>query len=98
MVKNRARVEGSICEAYLALEASYFASYYFESDVQRKSTMKKRNEFSGGVNYTSSTLSVFKQIGGPAGICVNKWLDGAQQKAAHFYVLMNCDEVLPILE
>ena len=30
-VWNKARVEASICEAYLAEEASTFASYYFPS-------------------------------------------------------------------
>jgi len=33
MIKNKTRVEGSICEAYLVQETSHFCSYYFESHV-----------------------------------------------------------------
>ncbi|XP_038680928.1 uncharacterized protein LOC119981859 [Tripterygium wilfordii] len=37
-VKNKARVEGSICEAYIVEETSSFASYYFEPHVSSRRT------------------------------------------------------------
>ena len=38
-VYNKARVDSSICNAYLVEEASNFCSYYFESHVHKDSGM-----------------------------------------------------------
>jgi hypothetical protein len=43
-VKNKARVERSICNAYLVEESSNFFSYYFGPDVQMRHTNVARNE------------------------------------------------------
>jgi len=45
MVNNKAHVEGSVCEAYLYMEATYFFSYYFESHVPSMRTRCRRNEY-----------------------------------------------------
>ena len=37
-VKNKAQVEGSICDAYISKETSNFCSYYFEIYVQSRRT------------------------------------------------------------
>ena len=71
MVNNKARAEGSICEAYLIQEVGYFASYYFEPDVQSRRTRSKRNEFNEAFIYQNPhTRSVFNQPGQPAGKCI----------------------------
>jgi hypothetical protein len=43
-VKIKARVVGSICNAYLIEEASTFFSYYFDSHVQTRHACVARNE------------------------------------------------------
>jgi hypothetical protein len=43
-VKNKASVEGSICNAYLVEEVSTFFSYYFDSHVQTRHIRVARNE------------------------------------------------------
>ncbi|KAL1321193.1 hypothetical protein AAHE18_14G110700 [Arachis hypogaea] len=59
-VKNRARVEGSICQAYLARETSSYCSYYFESHIMSKRTRLNQND-DGGVSSSEPTLSIFDQ-------------------------------------
>ena len=41
-MKNKARVEGSICNAYLVEEASLFCSYYFEEHVHTRHRRHRR--------------------------------------------------------
>jgi hypothetical protein len=43
-VKNKTRVEGSICNAYLVEEVSAIFSYYFDSHVQTWHIRVARNE------------------------------------------------------
>ncbi|KAL6523053.1 hypothetical protein OROMI_031401 [Orobanche minor] len=43
-VKNKARVEGSIANAFLMDEASMFCSYYFEEHVRTKARSVPRND------------------------------------------------------
>ena len=47
MIKNRVKVERSICQAYISKETSYFCSYYFESHVQSRRTRVGRNDDGG---------------------------------------------------
>ena len=46
-VKNRAKVEGSICQAYISKETSNFCSYYFELHVQSRRTRVGQNDNGG---------------------------------------------------
>ncbi|KAJ8755630.1 hypothetical protein K2173_022225 [Erythroxylum novogranatense] len=46
-VKNKARVEGSICNAYLVEEASTFCGYYFEPHVNTRARKVPRNDDGG---------------------------------------------------
>lgn len=48
-VKNKSRVEGSICEAYLVEETSIFCSHYFEICVGSKSTRVEPNDDGGEI-------------------------------------------------
>jgi len=98
MVKNKARPEGSICEAYLGLETSHFVSYYFGSHVPSMRTRSKRNEFQLESEIPPRTLSVFNLQGCPAGKAGKRYLAPQEVKAAHLDVLLNCNEVQPYLE
>ena len=58
-IKNKARVEGSICASYLHRETTYFCSHYFNNFML--SPHNWRNEVEGQRDV--STLSVFQQQG-----------------------------------
>ncbi|CAH9127397.1 unnamed protein product [Cuscuta epithymum] len=97
-VKNKARVEGSICEAYLIEEATNFASYYFESHVESWRTKVGRNLDDGGIDVSvQPTLSVFNRPGRGLGATRSRYLNSKEFFAAHQHVLLNCAEVKPYL-
>lgn len=97
MVKNRARVEGSICEAYLCQETSHFISYYFESHVQSLRNRVGRND-DGGQDEGRQILSIFNHHGRSAGACKSRYLTDRELRAAHLHILLNCEEVQPYIE
>jgi hypothetical protein len=84
MATNRARVEGSICEAYLAKETSQFLKYYFSTEGDGMEA-----------GHSSTSLSIFKVDGRPSGKCKVRHLTEEEYNAAHLHVLMNCQEVGP---
>ena len=96
-VGNKARVEGSICEAYLTEEIAHFCQYYFDSHVPSCSTRVGRNANWSG-EPSESTLSIFNQQGRPSGKCDSRYLTDNELAAATLYVLLNCDEVGPYLK
>ena len=98
MVKNKSRVEGSICEAYLCQETSHFCSYYFESHVQSMRTNVGRNDDGGVDDIVRPTLSIFNYSGRSAGTCKSRYLNDKELAAAHLHVLLNCEEVQPYIE
>nr|GMD57563.1 uncharacterized protein LOC109173559 [Ipomoea batatas] len=97
-VKNKSRVEGSICEAFIIEETTTFASYYFESHVQSRHTRIGRNLDDGGVNNAIPyTLSVFNLPGRLMGASNKRYMEEKEADAAHQHILLNCKEVQPIL-
>ncbi|PKU65335.1 hypothetical protein MA16_Dca001225 [Dendrobium catenatum] len=90
--KNKARPEGSICEAYLTYETTQFCSYYFE-------TISQSGESSTSQNVgKSSNISVFSGIGEPLGASTVRYLTDKEMTVITLYILLNCDEVEPYLE
>ena len=85
-VKNKAHVEGSICQAYLAQEFTIFAEHYFESNVSCKSRRLARND-EGASEHTDEKLSIFNYPGRAFGRPKVKWLTEQECHAAHSYVL-----------
>ena len=61
-VKNRAKVEGSIGQAYISKETSNFCLYYFQPHVQFRRTRVSQND-DGGESSIEPTLSIFNQPG-----------------------------------
>jgi hypothetical protein len=93
-VKNKARVEGSICQAYLAKEFAQFTSFYFPDDDE-----DVRSSDGGEDMNMSETLTIFrKREGIPCGRCTRRDLTDQELKAAHLHVLLNCAEVNPFYE
>nr|GMD07948.1 uncharacterized protein LOC109179592 [Ipomoea batatas] len=99
-VKNKAKVEGSISNAYLVEEASSFCSYYFEDHVSTKHIIVPRN--ADGSEYIvdehEETLSIFKYSGRAFGKAKVRYMTDEEYKAAQTYVLLNCSEVEPFIE
>ena len=96
-IRQKARVEGSICKSYLEEEASFFFSHYFSDHVNLSFVTVPRNEVVVEQDSSETMLSIFKQHGRPAGKCVEIWLDDRDHHVAHTYVLLNCAEVAPFV-
>ena len=96
-MKNKATVEGSICNAYLVEEASLFFSYYFEEHVHTRHRRVSRNNDVCGENWDENeqTLSIFKYHGRAFGQATSRQLSMEEFHAAHAYILLNCSEVDP---
>ncbi|XP_059306394.1 uncharacterized protein LOC132057810 [Lycium ferocissimum] len=97
--KNKNRVEGSICNAYLVEEASSFCAHYFKSHILARHKKVPRNSDDGGLERTiPECFYVFKHAG--KGFCKKKKrkLDDKEYHAARTYILLNCDEVKPYIK
>ncbi|XP_074356714.1 uncharacterized protein LOC141696477 [Apium graveolens] len=97
-VKNKAQVEGSICNAFLVEEASTFCSHYFKQHVQTKHRKVPRNDSSGGGESFGGNISIFSHPGRSHGSVITRYLDDREYMAAHNYILFNCPEVAPYTE
>ncbi|KAJ9135261.1 hypothetical protein P3X46_032467 [Hevea brasiliensis] len=96
-VKNKARVEGSICEAYLIQETSTFTSYYFQPHVQTRLNKVSRNDDGDAVDAPDGCLPMFLHPGRPAGKMTERYFSDDEWDAARLYVLLNCEEVQPFV-
>ena len=97
-VKNKARVEGSIREAYLTQEIAYFSSHYFGPQVKSSRTRVRRNDWGVVNDDREPSLSVFNLPGRTSGKCKERWLNDKELAAAQLHVLLNCEAVKPIIE
>ncbi|XP_038687502.1 uncharacterized protein LOC119986883 [Tripterygium wilfordii] len=97
-VKNKSRVEGSICEAYIVEETSTFASYYFEPHVTSRRTRVPRNDEGGTFNPEFPTISIFNQPGRLVGEAGRHYLTDKEYDAATLYMFLNCDIVQPFIK
>ncbi|GKC35029.1 transposon, En/Spm-like protein [Tanacetum coccineum] len=95
--RNKACIEGSICEAYLIQETSNFCSLYFESHVQTKLNRVPRND-DGGYVGQNNKLNIFNYPCRPSGKATERLLDDNEYKAAQRYVLLNCEEIVPFVK
>nr|GMD39268.1 uncharacterized protein LOC109190933 [Ipomoea batatas] len=97
-MKNKRYVEGSIADAYMLEESTHFASFYFDDDVHSRRTRIGRNLNDGGIDPNLPiTLSIFNRPGRLMGRRTTRYLSAEKRFAAHQYVLLNCEEVQPIL-
>ena len=91
-VRNRARVEGSIAEAYSSDEISRFMSDYFPDDVLTNASRVPRHD-DGGEIELNGRLSVFGLPGRAYGSVKRLFLSAEHLHAAHTYILVNCPEM-----
>jgi len=97
-VGNLARVEGSICAFYLHREVTYFCSHYFESDSLLSNTTLRNDPRVSSKEDDESTFSILKKCGRPSGSNKHYYLSDDEFRFVHVHILINCNEVKPILE
>lgn len=95
-VRNKARPEGSIAEAYINNECLTFCSMYL-SGVETKFNREERN-YDGGQEQQPGRLSVFSQNVRPLGSTVYTTLTLTDLAKAHWYILNNCNEIVLYLK
>ncbi|XP_028790871.1 uncharacterized protein LOC114746759 [Neltuma alba] len=78
-VRNKARVEASICEAYIIEETTVFCSHYFESGVPPRIRRPIRNDDGGESDVPA--ISIFNYRGKPSGECKSRFLEDEEAEA-----------------
>ncbi|XP_073026698.1 uncharacterized protein [Primulina eburnea] len=97
-VRNKARVEGSICNAYLVKEAVIFCHHYFSDSTGSKTRKTRKAHESTYVDTNDSELlSIFLNRGKKIGATKSRWLTNEEYHAVSTYVLHNCNEIKPFL-
>ncbi|RDY09534.1 hypothetical protein CR513_06091, partial [Mucuna pruriens] len=86
-VKNKARVEASICEAYLVEETSTFASFYYPDKIETRRTRIPRNVDSGEGSSSTPLISIFNYPGRLGGKAITYFLGQVDLEATHLYIL-----------
>lgn len=88
-IGNKARVEGSICNAYLLQEISNFCSTYFEDHIE---TRTKSLNLTSTQQVDTNLPELFRDHKGkPSGKCQSRYLDSEEYERAHKYILSNCE-------
>ena len=95
-VKNKAQVEGSICEAYIVEEMSYFANHFFNDNLSAQRMKFGRNE--EWIDPNLVPFSIFNYSGRGHGPCKERYLDDNEYRAAQTYILRNCEEAQEIYQ
>ncbi|KAL3639371.1 THO complex subunit 7 [Castilleja foliolosa] len=92
-VRNKARPEGSVAEAYISKECLTFCSMYLKGIETRF----KRDDRNNDMEFDDS-LSIFAQKCRPVGATTFVNLYAEDFKSITWFVLQNCDEVEPFLK
>lgn len=92
-MRNKARPEGSIAEAYVDAECLTFCSMHLE-DIETRFNRQERN-FDRCPGQQRTGLAVFNQNVRPIGARIYEWCHPQDLERAHYTVLNNCDETLP---
>ncbi|CAI0559000.1 unnamed protein product [Linum tenue] len=92
-VRNRAHPEGSIAEAYLVDECLTFCSMYLDGIETQFNALERNFDIE-----VDGKLSVFSSKLRPLGHGKPVTMSVEDLDMVHWYVLSNCEEVLPYLE
>ncbi|XP_073133636.1 uncharacterized protein [Henckelia pumila] len=92
-VRNKARVEGSICNAYLVSEASIFCEHYFGDSIQTRQRKTRRQQQNLVNEIGSELFSIFTVRGRHIGGRKPRWLSNEEYHVVATYVLLNCVEL-----
>lgn len=97
-VRNKAQVEGFICNAYLVEEASSFCSHYFEPHVYTRHRKVPRND-DGGTREKDEhdgNLSIFTYPGKAFGRCKTKIYDWRRTWCSSYLCFIKLPRGTPI--
>lgn len=97
-VKNRARPEGSIVEAYILKECLTFCSMYFLGTETKFTQREQNDDKSRDPRYQKGKISVFAQSARPVDAKIVRPLSVAEREKINWFVFTNCEEVKPYLE
>jgi hypothetical protein len=92
-VRNKARVEGSIVEAYLVEEATNFLSLYFKPNARSVRNKVPRYDDSASTFEAKCNLEIFKIPGRCMSPQGTRELTTEEYKAAFLYILTNIPEM-----
>ena len=95
-MRNKARPEGSIAEAYTINEALTFCSMYLRGIETRFSRVERNDD--NREEQACGRLSIFSQQARPIGGRQLMQLSKEELEKAHWYVINNCHELQPYLE
>ncbi|XP_065848265.1 uncharacterized protein [Euphorbia lathyris] len=96
-VRNKAKPEGSIAEAYIAYECLTFCSRYLVG-IETIFSQRPRNDDKMHENNSDATLAIFRKAGRPLGKGDVHLLTDDLWYKVHLYILNNCEEVWPYAE
>ncbi|KAL3618470.1 hypothetical protein CASFOL_037552 [Castilleja foliolosa] len=92
-VRNKARPEGSVAEAYIAKECLTFCSMYLKGIETRFNRDDRNNDIE-----LDDSLPIFSQKCRPVGSTTYMNLSVEELKALTWFVFQNCEEVEPFLK
>ncbi|KAL3644293.1 hypothetical protein CASFOL_012225 [Castilleja foliolosa] len=92
-VRNKARPEGSVAEAYIAKECLTFCSMYLKGIENRFNRDDRNNDIE-----LEDSLPIFSQKCRPVGSTTYLNLSVEELKPLTWFVFQNCEEVEPFLE
>ena len=95
-MRNKARPEGSIAEAYTVNEALMFCSMYLRGIETRFSRVERNDD--DREKQARGHLPIFSQQARPIGGRQLVQLSKEELEKAHWYVINNCHELQPYLE
>ncbi|KAL3638401.1 hypothetical protein CASFOL_017772 [Castilleja foliolosa] len=93
IVRNKARPEGSVAEAYIAKECLTFCSMYLKGIETRFNRDDRNNDIE-----LEDSLPIFSQKCRPVGSTTYLNLSVEELKALTWFVFQNCEEVEPFLK
>ncbi|XP_073310221.1 uncharacterized protein [Primulina huaijiensis] len=96
-VRNKARVEGSICNAYLVKEASIFCQYYFNETSTARGQKRRQHQATYEDTGSTEMLSIFRSRGRKIGAGRSRWLTADEYQELATYILLNCEEITPFV-
>ncbi|KAA0032050.1 uncharacterized protein E6C27_scaffold223G00070 [Cucumis melo var. makuwa] len=97
-VRNKARPEGSIAEAYVINESLNFCSMYLHGIETMCNRGDQNNDNIDDEEINNCGLSIFSQHIRWLGGAVFRQLTPDELEKSHWYILNNCDEVEPYLQ
>ncbi|KAL0549092.1 hypothetical protein IC582_013572 [Cucumis melo] len=91
-VRNKARPEGSIAEAYVMNESNTFCSRYLRG-IETRFTRDERNDDTIVENEVIGDFEIFKQKVRPLGASSVRAISEEEKRLFHWYILNNADEI-----